>query len=115
MQCGQLFLELLNAVGREFDFVELPLRLFTERDDIFDTAAVFSLQLVKRIETLFDLLKFICRIGQIILLIPQFIGDILRSIHEVVQFPAEQPHFVRHTADLFQRMRSICNHGSRTI
>ena len=70
---------------------------------------------MERIKALFDLLKFICRIGQIILLIPQFIGDILRSIHEVVQFPAEQPHFVRHTADLFQRMRSICNHGSRTI
>ena len=102
-------------VGGEFHLVKLPLCFFTERDDIFDTAAVFSLQLVKRIETLFDLLKFICRIGQIILLIPQFIGDILRSIHEVVQFPAEQPHFVRHTADLFQRMRSICNHGSRTI
>ena len=94
MQCGQLFLELLNAVGREFDFVELPLRLFTERDHILDAAAVFALELVERIKALFDLLKLIGRIGEIVLLVPKLVGNILRGIHEVVQLSAELPHFI---------------------
>ena len=67
------------------------------------------------IEPLFDLFQLVGGIRQIVLFIPQLVGNVLRSIHEIVQPAAECAHVVRDPADLFQRVCGVCDHGRRAV
>ena len=70
---------------------------------------------MKCVEPFFDLLKLVGGIGQVVLFVPQLFGDILRGVHEVVQLSAEKPHFIRHAANPFQRMRGVRDHGRSAV
>ena len=115
LQAGELFLQLLDAVGGEFHLVELPFRFFQKCQNILHAAAVFALELMERIEPLFDLLELVRGVGQIVFFVAQLVGDVLRGVHEVVELAAERAHLIGHAADLFQRVRGVGDHGGRTV
>ena len=115
LQAGELFLQLLDAVGGEFHLVELPFRFFQKCQNILHAAAVFALELMERIEPLFDLLELVRGVGQIVFFVAQLVGDVLRGVHEVVELAAERAHLIGHATDLFQRVRGVGDHGGRTV